>query len=125
MTDTFIHNHKTEKSVQSDSFYGTIKDYDFIDENNNPRIREEQDIRVMAKEKFRSNNSIKYLIRTDNIKHFYNPLSPLSENNKFNLYSNTDQIHFKEVSKSVFDMYIVFLRTLNTSWIRNAEREEF
>jgi hypothetical protein len=121
----FIHNHIPEKLLEDDRFYGTIKEYDFIDKENNPRIKSEDDSRIMAKAKYRKNNSVKYLIRIDNIKHFYNPLSPLAENSKNNIFIDETEIKFKEVSRSVFDMYITFLRTLNAAWIRNAEREEF
>lgn len=110
-----------------DQFYSTIQDYDFIDQDNNPRISSESDNRVLAKIKYKSNNKEKYLIKIDNNKKLYNPMSPLSENrenqllNQYMESSNT----FMEVSKKVFDYYLTFLRTSNPSWIHNAEREAY
>jgi hypothetical protein len=128
MIESFIHSHtKTTNNNIEDKYYTTIKDYDFIDNENNPRIKNENDYRIMAKSKIRKDTTIKYLIRTNNIKQFYNPTTPLPENQKSELLKQDggDNIQFKEVSKSSFDMYITFLRTMNTMWIRNAEREGF
>lgn len=123
----FIHEQIHKKLNDSDSFYSTIKDYDFIDNENNPRIKEEIDDRVMAKKKYRTDKSYKYLIRLNNIKSFYNPLTVLPENKSNRLLSVSDDKSptFKEVNKNIFDMYLIFLKTLNPAWIRNAEREGF
>jgi hypothetical protein len=129
MTKEFLfeQNTKYKSKDTTDKFYTSIKDYDFIDQDNNPRSKNENDSRVMAKIKCRLNNSFKYLIRLNNIKQFYNPLTPLPENQKNKLLNQDggDEIQFKEVSRSVFDMYTTFLRTMNSIWIRNAEREGF
>jgi hypothetical protein len=129
MIESFIHTHNTNQtsSNEKDKFYSSIKDYDFIDDNNNPRINSEDDARVMAKIKLRQDKTNKYLVRVNNIKQFYNPIVPLPENQKNVLLRQEggDVIQFKEVSKASFDMYTTFLRTMNPMWIRNAEREGF
>lgn len=129
MIESFIHNHKKNitQSIIQDKYYATIKDYDFVDEENNPRIDSENDTRIMAKSKIRKDSTVKYLIRINNMKQLYNPTTPLPENQKSGLLKQDggDSIQFKEVSKSSFDMYITFLRTMNPMWIRNAEREGF
>jgi hypothetical protein len=129
MIESFIHSHtkSTNDPIIENKYYTIIKDYDFIDSENNPRVKNENDSRIMAKSKIRKDKSIKYLIRTNAIKQLYNPTTQLPENQKSELLKQDggDVIQFKEVSKSSFDMYITFLRTMNTMWIRNAEREGF
>jgi hypothetical protein len=129
MIESFIHSHtkSTNDPIIEDKYYTIVKDYDFIDNENNPRVKNENDSRIMAKSKIRKDKSIKYLIRTNAIKQLYNPTTQLPENQKSELLKQDggDVIQFKEVSKSSFDMYITFLRTMNTMWIRNAEREGF
>jgi hypothetical protein len=129
MIESFIHKHETNQinADLKDKFYSSIKDYDFIDDNNNPRTNNENDTRTMAKIKLRQDKTNKYLVRMNNIKQLYNPTVSLPENQKNVLLRQEggDVIQFKEVSKSSFDMYITFLRTMNPMWIRNAEREGF
>lgn len=125
----FIHSSKTKPSsnVEKDKFYGIISDYDFVDKENNPRINEEDDNRVLAKIKYKVNGQAKFLIKLDNSKRLFNPASPLPENKRNQLLEqySIDSSNFKEVSKKVFDYYVTFLRTSNPSWIHNAEREDF
>jgi hypothetical protein len=125
--ESFIHQHKKKTAPVLDSaYYGSIKNYDFVDEDNNPRIKEEQDSRVLAKIKTKDDGSKKYLIRLDNLKKLYDPTLDMSENKSTNLFDiDGAEIPFKEVNKKTFNLYLSFLRTMNTSWIRNAEREDF
>lgn len=126
--ESFIHEHKSVSKKNSlDCYYSSITSYDFIDKDNNPRINEENDIRVLAKIKVKNNAIPKYLIRINNFKKIYDPSLDLSENKTSeNLYQDDNTImNFKEVNKNTFDLYLSFLRTLNSSWIRNAEREDF
>lgn len=127
MTESFIFQHnKTKESSLKSKFFSTIKDYDFIDEENNPCLIEENDPRVMAKAKLKNNNSYKYMIRLDNLKKIYDPTIDMSETKDKNLFSvDGSEIEFKEVSKPTFDLYLSFLKTMNVAWIRNAEREDF
>lgn len=125
--ESFIHQHKNKAESSLESvYYGSIKNYDFIDEDNNPRLNKEEDNRVLAKIKTKDNGSQKYLIRLDNLKKIYDPTLDMSENKSTNLFDiDGAEIPFKEVNKKVFGLYLSFLRTMNTSWIRNAEREDF
>jgi hypothetical protein len=127
MTESFIfQNSKTKESTLKSKFFSTIKDYDFIDEENQPCLIDENDSRVMAKAKLKNNNSYKYMIRLDNLRKIYDPTMDMSENKNKNLFKvDGSEIEFKEVSKPTFDLYLSFLKTMNVSWIRNAEREDF
>jgi hypothetical protein len=127
MTESFIfQNSKTKESTLKSKFFSTIKDYDFIDEENQPCLINENDSRVMAKAKLKNNNSYKYMIRLDNLRKIYDPTMDMSETKNKNLFKvDGSEIEFKEVSKPTFDLYLSFLKTMNVSWIRNAEREDF
>ena len=119
--------NNTLKANKEDKFYGIIQDYDFVDKENNPRIKIEKDSRVLAKIKYKADGKEKFLIRIDNSKKLFNPSLPLSENKRDKLLEQygADSSCFKEVSQRVFDYYVTFLRTANQSWIHNAEREDF
>jgi hypothetical protein len=125
----FIYTNTTKlnSNTEQDKFYGIISNYDFVDQDNNPRISKENDERVLAKVKYKINGHAKFLVKLDNAKKLFNPTSPLSENRKNQLLEqySVDSSNFREVSKKVFDYYITFLRTSNPSWIHNAEREDF
>lgn len=126
--ESFIHEHKNSKNTtESNFYYGSIKAYDFIDADNNPRISDEQDSRILAKIKTKNNGLPKYLIRINNFKKIYDPNIDMSENKiSENLFQDDNtSVNFKEVNKKTFDLYLSFLRTMNISWIRNAEREDF
>lgn len=126
MIDSFIHQHKNSQKTTKSLFYGSIKDYDFIDKDNNPRIEKEEDNRVLAKVKYKENGSAKYLIRLDNLKKIYDPTLDMSENKQNDLFGYDESVQsFKEVNTKVFNLYLSFLKTMNNSWIRNAEREDF
>jgi len=126
MIESFIHQHNKNETSTTSIFYGSIKNYDFIDNENNPRIEQEEDNRVLAKIKYKDNGSLKHLIRLDNLKRIYDPTVDMSENKSNNLFEYDGAMpSFKEVNKSVFNLYLSFLRTMNNSWIRNAEREDF
>jgi len=122
----YIYEQKPKTETNEDQFFGLLKDKDFTDENNNPRIRDENNQQVLAKLKYKSDNSPRYLIRIDETKKIYNPFSYLPENKSIKLLHaiSSDSILFKEVNKKCFDFYLTFLKTSNTSWILNAERED-
>lgn len=128
MIESFIHNQPNKKRKTKDNqYYSQIGFQDFVDEDNNPRIVEENNEKVLAKVKVKDNGQNKYLIRLDYNKKLFNPSlqnETKGKNKPIDLFiPNSDS--FKEVSKKVFDFYLSFLRTSNTAWIDHAEREDF
>jgi hypothetical protein len=65
----------------------------------------------------------KYYIRLDNIGHFFNPIGLLtsSSHNKYR-YIKDQKYSFVEVNPEVFRQYVMFLKTRNDAWYRQAER---
>lgn len=114
------------KQETSRELYTIIEQEDFLDDNNNPRVNSENDKRIMAK-KIKNHNKIKYLIKLDNSGKFYNPMSPISSIRPTKILQTISltEDRFKEVNEISFNMYLNFLRSKNTSWINNAERESF
>jgi hypothetical protein len=115
--------------------YTKAGDQDFIDDNNNPRLNEEND-RVYAKavkdkpSKDITNKSPKgftYYIKADPNKNLYNPTELYSVQSKtpksFLNKVCKSELRFLEVSESIFNKYINFLKTENTQWLTNAQRE--
>lgn len=124
--DPFIYEQKRNNKINDDQFFGLLANKDFIDSDNNPRINDENNKHILAKIKYKKDNSPRYLIRIDETKKIYNPFSSLPENKSIKLLHSisSDAYLFKEVNKKCFDFYLTFLKTSNTSWILNAERED-
>lgn len=121
----FIYEQKLSNNTNStNEFYSVIGSEDFIDSNNNPRLNSEDDAKVVAKKIYREDGSIRYSIKYDNGK-FVNPISIYGskQDNSFldRICKSNDK--FRDVNLKVFNMYLKFLRTKNTAWLNNAERE--
>ena len=113
------------KIKDSDEHTTTIESYtftgfeDFIDDNNCPRINQDNDNKVLAKKKTRENGSTRYSIKLDSSsRKLFNPLL-------YNINAKLENIKpvFKSVNSKTFNLYITFLKTKNQSWLLNAERE--
>lgn len=120
----FIHEQKNSNQVQTDEFYCMIGLEDFVDNNNNPRLKSESDKKVVAKKIHREDGSTRYSIKYDNGK-FVNPISIYGSKQDSTFLDRICKSNdrFKDVNLKVFDMYLRFLRTKNTAWLNNAERE--
>lgn len=121
----FTQKNSTKQDINQDKFFCLLEDKDFIDDQNNPRSKTEDD-KVLAKIKYKPNGVAKYLIRIDDTKKLFNPTLDLPETKNIKLLHSIGQekIIFKEVNKKAFDFYLMFLKTTNASWILNAERED-
>lgn len=110
---------------KKDKFYSIMGSEDYIDENNCPAIKSENDDRVLAKKTLRKDGSIKYSIKLTSGGKMKNPLSIYGTKKDTNFLDRTCRSNnsFKEVSYKVFDLYMNFLKTKNTAWLHNAERE--
>lgn len=118
--DNFIFEpskHKNKTILKNEYF--TIHGYeDFFDDTGYPRVESEDSINILAKKVFRIDGTVKHMIKIYPDGKMYNPTSIYDDNKS---YKNSTK--FREVNYKSFNMYLSFLKTKNTSWLYNAERE--
>lgn len=121
----FIHQHKINESTNGSEFYCIIGSEEFLDNNSNPRVSKENDSRVLAKKILRDDGSVKFTIKTNASGKLQNPVSIYGTEKTNNFLDRVcrSSDKFKEVNMKTFDLYINFLKTKNTAWLNNAERE--
>jgi hypothetical protein len=115
-------------------FYTTNQYEEFADEDNNS-CRLEEDQKTFAKilqvgfsqnMKERTPKYNKYFIRTNSNKDLYDPfpLYSISDNKAsfVNKVCKTNET-YKEVTESIFNLYLNYLRTENAQWYNKAKRE--
>lgn len=121
--DNVFQLNKSTKPEKIYEFYTMIGKHKFLDQDKNPRLENENED-TFAK-KITINNNIKYYIKTGTYGKIYNPIGLFSEGtaNKFLSKVGKKAWQFKEVNVKVFDMYVNFLKSKNTAWLTNAERE--
>ena len=109
--ESFIFEQKIRKQNSVNAYYTYVDLYDeksgleHLDENSNIQVAEDSK-KVLARKIQRDDGSVKYSIKLDNSARLFNPGSI-----------------FKDVSEKTFSMYLKFLKTKNTAYLHNAERE--
>lgn len=116
------------------NYYTTLQYQDFIDDNNNA-CRKIDDDKVFAKslKKGYSRNIAqlspmynKFYIRTYPNKKLYDPFPIYSVSDNKNSFVDKickSENTYREVTESVFNMYLNYLRTENVQWYNKAQRE--
>jgi hypothetical protein len=128
MKENFIFQHSNKDKDHNNEgieLYTLYDNQDYIDQNNNPRSKTDND-RVLAKKITRDDGSIKYMIKRDGSGRLYNPISIYAQNQSRSstfLDKTCKDFKFRTVNMKIFEYYINFLRTKNLSWLFNAERE--
>ena len=128
-TEEFIYHQNKTNINETDKlycYYTILGDHDFIDEENKPRSKTENE-KVVAKTIIYNSRSPKYYVKVGAHGQLYNPIGMYSEgnNNKFMTKIGRKEWEFKEVNQKIFDLYSNFLTTKNIAWLNNAEREMF
>lgn len=127
----FIINHSLAETK-----YYTKKGYEnYLDDNGDPRLNEDCDkvYAKVVKDKPSKNFTDKkrvgfsYYIKSTPDKILYNPtenysIDPKVKKSFVNKICKSE-LKFLEVSESVFNMYINFLKTENNQWLIKAQRE--
>ena len=130
--------HKIKNDTQESSYYTLIGNEDFLDNNGNP-CKKNMDNSVCAKavknklpKAFRSNSfnndtiGYSFYIKVLPNKTIYNPIQLHSiKSSKPSFIDSVckDNVKFLEVNQMIFEKYISFLRTKNTQWLTEAQRE--
>jgi hypothetical protein len=126
--DDFIFEAKQNQEVEinkKNEYYCVTGSQEFLDESNNPRVKNEDDSRVLAKRIYRDDGTSRLSIKLSNTGKIQNPLSIFGMEKQTTFLDRVcrSQNKFKEVNMKVFNFYLSFLRTKNVAWLHNAERE--
>lgn len=129
--DSFI--FKPESRYSSDQVELTLEDnfytlsglQDFLDNEGNPRLKEDG-ANTFAKKYIRKDGTTKYVVRLNANGKFYNPVSIYGQEPTKSFLDRVCRSNnkHKEVSQKVFEWYVKFLSTKNPAWLANAERED-
>lgn len=118
-------NDNTKEKVDSfgTDFYTLIGEEEFLADDY-PR-RYNPDLKVYAKKSQKRDGSFKFMIRTNNNGKLFDPTSVYGKE-KYSTFLDRvckSNDKFRTVNEKAFNWYIKFLRTKNTAWLYNAERE--
>lgn len=122
-----------KKEEQNTKLYTLLGQETSIDEDGFPRVDTEND-KVFAKalknklpKKFLSDSpSYSFFIKTDPNNNIVNPIEVYSiqkTNSNFLNKICKSESKFTEVTESIFNKYINFLKTSNLKWLNSAQRE--
>ena len=117
-----ITSNINQSNTEQTSYYTMMGDHDSLDSDKNPVASVEND-KVVAKKIVHT--KIRYFVKSGPYGKLFNPIGLYSEGrgNRFMAKSGKNLWNFKEVNQKVFDLYVSFLKTKNTAWLTNAERE--
>lgn len=124
--------HKISNIDGISEYYTLLGNHDFIDEDGFPRITDPTSKNIFAKclrnkmtKSFGSYNQFRFYIILSPDNKPFNPLpkETISDGNKFINKVCKDPVTFKEVNQTVFQKYLEFLKSKNTRWITDIERE--
>lgn len=104
------------------SYYTIFGSHDSVDDDGNPLCADKKDALAYIK---KINQDDQYYIKVGTYGKIFNPIGLYSEGrqNKFLSKVGKNEYSFTRVNSKVFGMYVNFLRTKNTAWLNNAERE--
>lgn len=125
---------RIKQSQEQNKFYTLLGHESFCDDEGFPRSESENDqtfakaIKSKVAKAFGSNNlSYRFYIKTDPNKNIINPIEThsIKTKEKSSFINKTCKIEavFSEVTESIFNQYINFLKTSNTKWLNSAQRE--
>lgn len=122
MTEIFRIDQNKKQDDISYTYYTILGSQSKMDENNNPVTDSLKTALAYTKE---VNSDKQYYVKVGTYGKIFNPIGLYSEGrqNKFLSKIGKDEYSFTRVNQKVFDMYLNFLRTKNTAWLNNAERE--
>jgi hypothetical protein len=95
-----------------------------LDEDGNPLSRTEKNA-YAKRVRDNKNSRYVYFVRSGSNGRLYNPVDLYGtiHEHKFDSARGRPEFRFVRTKKSVFDLYVNFLRTRNPAWVKHAERE--
>jgi hypothetical protein len=123
MSDIFTIDKNRQQDEKTEEFYTVIGKQDFV-KDSYPMVNTEK--KALAKKIINlTNDNAKFYIKVGTYGRPFNPMGMYSEgqNNAYLAKAGRPLYDFKEVNEKVFNFYIQFLKTKNTAWLSNTERE--
>jgi len=122
------------KTLMDSNYYTTLQYQEFVDDQQNARRKNDGD-KVFAKTvrsglvkdvRQRDVKHNKYYVRVEQNKKLYDPFPLYSVSDNKNSF--VDKICrpnnlYKEVTESIFNMYLSYLKTENPQWYKKTQRE--
>lgn len=124
MDNIFQINKNKQEDTYEYLYFTILGEHSSYDDEGNPLCKDKK--KAYAYKRVNSvDNSETYFIKTGSHGKIFNPMGLYSEGkaNKFLAKIGKTEYTFSKVNQKVFDMYLNFLRTKNTAWLNNAERE--
>jgi hypothetical protein len=130
MRKNAIHNISNTDGISE--YYTLNGNHDFLDEDGFPRVNNHNSDKVYAKclrnkltKTFGANSQFRFYICVNASNKPFNPISneTIPEPNKFVNKVCKGGSKFIEVNQAVFQKYLEFLKTKNTRWLVDLERE--
>ncbi len=125
----------TRTNEPEQKFYTKKGEESFVDEDKNFRSSTESPqvyakaIRKRLSKNFAGNKNLAYAyyIKSDPSRNLFNPMDlysiePKVKKSFINKVCKTELV-FTEVTESIFNKYLTFLRTENIKWLQDAQRE--
>lgn len=112
----------TDLRQQTNEYYTYVGGEDFVDENNNCRLNEDNE-NTLAKKIFRDNGTFRLMIKCDMDHKPVDPENQIATSINKIREQYKSKSSFVTVSNKAFDNYLKFLQTKNKSWLLNTERE--
>lgn len=125
---------KNNNSADSEMYFTNKGNETFVDDKDNPRVNEDGPLvyaKAIRNKKSKSFNNTElgysYYIKTDPNKKIYDPtilqsVEPKIKKSFLNSTCKSDLV-FTPVTQSIFNQYVNFLRTGNSLWLNQAQRE--
>ncbi len=130
MSEFKINSQKPDSSNTVTEVYTFWGDHEFEDTMGFPKLSLQKNKDVFSMQnayavKISKGNKTNYYVKRGKYGKLYNPIGLYSEGNvtKQNTRHGQSQWSLKTTSEKVFNYYINFLKTKNSAWLNNAERE--
>lgn len=124
--DSFIFQQKPNKQEIIETEYYTAPDQeDFVDVSGLPRTNNPNNKHIVAKKIIKVDSQPKYSIKIGINNKLLNPLSIYGKDKDSSFLDTVCRANdrFIDVNLKAFELYLNFLKTKNSSWLYNAERE--
>jgi len=116
-------SNEEELQSQDTLLYTIFGKHDWLDEEGFPRIN--QEVPDAYAKSIVGNSKTKFFVKRGRYGKLYNPIGLYSEGtaNKQLRHAGRPEWEFRQETEEVFNFYIKFLKTKNSAWLHNAERE--